>query len=855
MLFFSAPRVGNGDGALALEIFTFLRVTGTTAHIHAADFAGPPLFTGDTMHLYLADCRGDKTNTRYPHELNVENVTDLRQAVQRDHMAAKMRGAYRKGENFIEADCIMFDLDNAHSDDPDTWQTEGDLFETFPVSFYMVQSRNYMKPKDGKEPREKWHVYMPLRTPITDPEAYAHLMNDMLALYPFIDANAKDTARFFYGVETPHGTYQDEDTCIDEYLASMGADVLRELQTVAISEYIERVQDGTYHNSKETRDVIKDVCEFLGVRNPLAATPSPASSYNTPRAEGELVPHGHRYGYIKGRIEELCNVMHNRASAESVLAMIETDARENCVDMDEVSPEQFRKEYLPYIKKLLAREAETDADPDFWKKGMAEWRKVHPSEEFPDNREAWAEVKELGHRLQEEVSEPEDTEAAGPVSDSKDEDAHIEERNTAQKEHPEKDAERQQDQQSVRAEEEAEARKEAELEQVRAEYAAMTAGAYVNKIWDLENRVPPIKTGFPTLDEVLDGGLYPGLYILGALSSLGKTTLLMQMADQIAVAGHDVIIYSLEMSKAELVTKSVSRLTAQLSAKERGQTVAEAIMDPKQLDLSGLPHAKTARALTDPNRFLQFPEEDQKLVEKAASVYAEMGARVWIDEGPRAGISTDYIRQSVERHKAITGHSPVVVVDYLQILESPDNRLSDKQKTDINVKTLRTIGRDNGVPVIAVSSLNRENYSAAISMTAFKESGAIEYSSDVLLGLQPADMRTGTNKEDERENILRVEQVKRMRVRPLELKILKQRAAAPCRAVSFNFAPAFNVFEDAGEAVADTGSFTKRKEAAQKAKEKRASTSVILEKILEQVQIMANVPEEWRGTEQSTEEG
>ena len=49
-----------------------------------------------------------------------------------------------------------------------------------------------------------------------------------------------------------------------------------------------------------------------------------------------------------------------------------------------------------------------------------------------------------------------------------------------------------------------------------------------------------IPTGFAQLDTELDGGLYAGLYVLGAVSSLGKTTFLLQTADQIAEAGTDV---------------------------------------------------------------------------------------------------------------------------------------------------------------------------------------------------------------------------------------------------------------------------------------------------------------------------
>ena len=63
---------------------------------------------------------------------------------------------------------------------------------------------------------------------------------------------------------------------------------------------------------------------------------------------------------------------------------------------------------------------------------------------------------------------------------------------------------------------------------------------------------PRLSTGFPSLDEALDGGLYEGLYILGAVSSLGKTAFCMQIADALARQGQDVLIFSLEMSEYEL---------------------------------------------------------------------------------------------------------------------------------------------------------------------------------------------------------------------------------------------------------------------------------------------------------------
>ena len=99
-------------------------------------------------------------------------------------------------------------------------------------------------------------------------------------------------------------------------------------------------------------------------------------------------------------------------------------------------------------------------------------------------------------------------------------------------------------------------------------------------------------------------------------------------------------------------------------------------------------------------------------------------------------IGADQIRETVKRHKAFTNNSPVVLVDYLQLLAPYNDRATDKQNTDRAVLELKRISRDYKIPVIAISSLNRANYNTPISLEAFKESGGVEYSSDVVIGLQ-----------------------------------------------------------------------------------------------------------------------
>lgn len=69
------------------------------------------------------------------------------------------------------------------------------------------------------------------------------------------------------------------------------------------------------------------------------------------------------------------------------------------------------------------------------------------------------------------------------------------------------------------------------------------------------------KTGYSNLDAII-GRLYPGLYVLGAGSSLGKTTFLLQMADQLIADCEPVLYFTMEQSQLELVTKTLSRRAA-----------------------------------------------------------------------------------------------------------------------------------------------------------------------------------------------------------------------------------------------------------------------------------------------------
>lgn len=173
--------------------------------------------------LYLSDQRGAAWNNLYPHRFPINSIEDVEKAAQFDHVCAEYRNNHRSNENFIGSDCLPLDLDNDHSDDPTEWKSIEDVRSAFPgVSFYIVESRNSMKPKNGKSPRPKFHCYFPIH-PVTDAAAYADLKSRACDVFTWFDKGAKDAARMIYGVQSPKvQLVEGSGRCLDEYLILYG---------------------------------------------------------------------------------------------------------------------------------------------------------------------------------------------------------------------------------------------------------------------------------------------------------------------------------------------------------------------------------------------------------------------------------------------------------------------------------------------------------------------------------------------------------------------------------------------------------------------------------------------------------
>lgn len=333
------------------------------------------------------------------------------------------------------------------------------------------------------------------------------------------------------------------------------------------------------------------------------------------------------------------------------------------------------------------------------------------------------------------------------------------------------------------------------LSQVQATAQALTdldwekaSGAYFEPD---EESIPegyPIPTGLKGLDKALAGGLFPVLYVMGAISSLGKTSLAVQLADTIAESGRPVLYFSLEMAKRELRAKSLSRL----------------------MYIKGSSRAYTSTEIL-------YPATRQKDFTKdfdiAKADYSQhIGRNIYYVTGIGSIMAKDIsgrVKNFLDLHPDTP--KPVVFVDYLQILKGEDPHETDKQRIDEAVVTLKRLSAREKITVFVISSFNRDNYTSQVSETAFKESGAVEYSADVLLGLQPAGMRADGEKGAAAENLQLCERCKkgqqdpgRPGLRLLELKVLKSRVGVPYGSAWLEYNPGYNQFSDGREPKATT---------------------------------------------------
>lgn len=243
--------------------------------------------------------------------------------------------------------------------------------------------------------------------------------------------------------------------------------------------------------------------------------------------------------------------------------------------------------------------------------------------------------------------------------------------------------------------------------------------------WDRERQkrrdLGLVSTGWKEFDRAIGGGLVPDLYLIGGAPGLGKTTVALQMADQVAAQGWAVCYVCTEQTQFELACKSVSRTAYLTGATSEGDD-----------------HPMTALGLITG----YFPARGRSMADEYLSKPTPRIIPCDFNESVESvAAKVDRFEREVRSHG---DNRPImVVIDYLQLLRSDTAgpNASEREVTDCKVRALKAMQQNNGDPriMVVLSSFNREVYKdvsqVAPTMAAFKESGSIEYTAAVCVAL------------------------------------------------------------------------------------------------------------------------
>ena len=227
------------------------------------------------------------------------------------------------------------------------------------------------------------------------------------------------------------------------------------------------------------------------------------------------------------------------------------------------------------------------------------------------------------------------------------------------------------------------------------------------------------KTGFSNLDDEMHS-FQPGIYILGGLPALGKTSFALQLLHQLARQGENCIFCSYEMSAGFLFSKLLAFEVCRLETNDFNRSI---INPDDNLRL----HPLTATKISNGN----FYEHEKFYLQAKQNLRESLkNFRIW--ELNDVNISS--LLSRLESFCSNFARPPIVVIDYIQILAMNGN--NPKTAIDSALHDIINCRRKTNITFLIVSSLNRANYNTDISYESFKETGTLEFSADVIWGLQ-----------------------------------------------------------------------------------------------------------------------
>ncbi len=227
-----------------------------------------------------------------------------------------------------------------------------------------------------------------------------------------------------------------------------------------------------------------------------------------------------------------------------------------------------------------------------------------------------------------------------------------------------------------------------------------------------------VLSGFTGLDELLGGFQHSDLIIVGGRPSMGKTSLVLNIARNAAVEqGACVALFSLEMARDSLVWRLLSS--------ESG------------VNLSRI-------------RLGLHTEEEERRIMEATGKLSETS--IYIDDTPQLRVAE---MRSKAKQLHFEHHIDLVILDYLHLMQT-DSRIENRvQELSFITRSLKALARDLDVPVLAVSQLSRASEFRAShipQLSDLRESGSLEQDADVVIFVDRDELHYPNREAWEREH-------------------------------------------------------------------------------------------------------
>ncbi|NNG67170.1 replicative DNA helicase [Caldanaerobacter subterraneus] len=241
----------------------------------------------------------------------------------------------------------------------------------------------------------------------------------------------------------------------------------------------------------------------------------------------------------------------------------------------------------------------------------------------------------------------------------------------------------------------------------------------IEELYKNKGKLTGIPSGFPDLDAKTAGFQPSDFILIAARPSMGKTSFALNIAQNAALlTGLPVAIFSLEMSKEQLVTRLIC---------------STANIDSQKLRTGNL--------------------DEEDWMKLAAAMTPLSKAPIYIDDTP--GVTVMDIRAKARRLKLEKGLG-LVMIDYLQLMQGRGRAENRQQEISEISRSLKSLARELNVPVITLSQLSRAPETRSDHrpvLSDLRESGAIEQDADIVMFLYRDDYY---HKDSEKKNIAEV---------------------------------------------------------------------------------------------------